>query len=47
MVLGIIAATNPLHVKPVTLPIGIAAWFADLCSSWFFPRIQPVRDLGC
>jgi len=29
MVLGIIAATNPLHVKPITLPTGIAAWFAD------------------
>ena len=29
MVLGIIAATNPLHVKPITLHTGIAAWFAD------------------
>ena len=29
MVLGIIAATNLLHVKPITLPTGIAAWFAD------------------
>jgi hypothetical protein len=29
MVLGIIAATNPLQVKPVTLSTGIAAWFAD------------------
>jgi hypothetical protein len=29
MVLGIIAATNPLHVKPITLLTAIAAWFAD------------------
>jgi hypothetical protein len=29
MVLGIIAATNPLHLKPLTLPSGIAACFAD------------------
>ena len=29
LVLGIIAATNPLHVKPITLSTGIAAWFAD------------------
>ncbi len=29
MVLGMIAATNPLHVKPITLLTGIAAWFAD------------------
>lgn len=29
MVLGIIAATNPLHVKPITLHTGIAAWFSD------------------
>jgi hypothetical protein len=29
MVLGIIAATNPLQVKPITLHTGIAAWFAD------------------
>ena len=29
MVLGIIAATNPLQVNPVTLPAGIAACFAD------------------
>lgn len=29
MVLGIIAATNSLHVKPISLHIGIAAWIAD------------------
>jgi hypothetical protein len=29
MVLGIIAATNPLHLKPITLHAGIAVWFAD------------------
>jgi hypothetical protein len=29
MVLGIIPATNPLQVKPITLDAGIAAWFAD------------------
>ena len=29
MVLGIIAATNPLRLKPITLQAGIAAWFAD------------------
>jgi hypothetical protein len=29
LVLGIIAATNPLQVKPITLHTGIAAWFAD------------------
>lgn len=29
MVLGIIAATNPFHVKPITLHTGIAAGFAD------------------
>jgi len=29
MVLGLVAATNPLQVKPITLPAGIAAWFAD------------------
>jgi len=29
MVLGIIAATNPLQLKPTTLPAGIAVGFAD------------------
>ena len=29
MVLGIIAATNPLQVQPITLPTGIAAGLAD------------------
>ena len=30
MVLGIVAATDPLHVKPITLPTGITAWFAEV-----------------